>query len=125
RERGMRVELGAYGSRVLLDWREVARDMRPWDELERTLDGNPVADLEDALWDLAVAPAGQAVVDALRGPLAGDVAALHPRFSRALDTLLAETHRLLSLTADPAPERERLRARSGAGSDRKSTRLNS
>ena len=111
RERGLRVELGGYGSRVLLDWREVARDSRPWDELEHTLDGNAVADLEDALWELAVAPARQAVVDMLRGPLAGETAALCPRLTRALDALLGQTQRLLSLAADPAPEHGRLRAR--------------
>ncbi|HEY6196963.1 MAG TPA: alpha-amylase family glycosyl hydrolase, partial [Candidatus Eisenbacteria bacterium] len=84
REHGLRVELGGYQSRVFLDWHEVARDSRPWDELERSLHGSGVANLEDALWGLAVVPARAAVVEALRGPLEGEGAALGARLERSL-----------------------------------------
>src|SRR5205814_9545826 len=96
REHGLRVELDGYQSRVFLDWHEVARDSRPWDELERALRGGGVANLEDSLWGLAVTPARAAVVEALRGPLAGAEAPLGARLRRALGRLLAGTHRRLS-----------------------------
>src|SRR5258706_2572020 len=61
RQNGLPVELHAYGSRVLLDWRAVPRDDRPWDELARTLPAEGVPDMERALWALAVRPAQQAL----------------------------------------------------------------
>ncbi|HEV2105097.1 MAG TPA: alpha-amylase family glycosyl hydrolase, partial [Candidatus Eisenbacteria bacterium] len=57
RERGLRVELGAYEARVLLDWRLVHEDERPWRELERRLAGAGCDDLEEALWRVAIEPA--------------------------------------------------------------------
>src|SRR5262249_37807512 len=65
REYGLRVELKAYGSRVLLDWHAVARDGRPWDELLPTLPADGMPDLERALWALAVRPAQRALEAAL------------------------------------------------------------
>lgn len=65
REHGLRVDLSTFGSRVLLDWAEVARDQRPWDELARRLGEGGVPDLEDALWALALEPAHAALAEAL------------------------------------------------------------
>jgi glycosidase len=106
RAHGLRVELGGYGSRVFLDWREAPRDARPWDELERTLAGSGVTDLEFELWRLAIVPVGRLFARALAsdslaeeaGPLVGQ--------------LLAECSRLLTLPAAPvAATVQRLRER--------------
>lgn len=67
REHGLSVELGPFASRVLLDWHEVARDDRPWDELARHLPAHGVPDLERALWELAVRPAQRLVETAITG----------------------------------------------------------
>lgn len=69
REQGLRVELDEFASRVFMDWSEVVRDGRPWDELERRLEGRGVPDLESALWDLVVEPLQTTVTTAVRGAL--------------------------------------------------------
>jgi len=95
REHGLRVELAAFGSRVLLDWREVARDGRPWDELAHTLPPEGSPDLEHALWALAVRPAQALLEEALLGSQASPAAAREAAL-RAFDGLSAEAARLLS-----------------------------
>jgi glycosidase len=81
-DRGLYFELGAYQSVVFLDWRELhATAEKPWDALCDHLAGSGVADLDDALENLALAP----VHEALRAQLAPDVVRLfadlaeHPR----------------------------------------------
>ena len=62
-EKGLRVELGAYKSRVFLDWRDIKDDgVRPWGVLCDMLSGRGVASLDDALRDLELKP----VHDSLR-----------------------------------------------------------
>src|SRR5262245_31335121 len=61
REHGLRVERQGYGSRVLLDWREVVRDGRPWDGLASAVPPAGTPDLERALWAIAVRPAQHAL----------------------------------------------------------------
>jgi hypothetical protein len=62
-EKGLRVELGAYKSRVFLDWRDIKDEgVRPWGTLCDTLAGRGVTSLDDALRDLELKP----VHDALR-----------------------------------------------------------
>jgi len=107
RQNGLRVELHAYGSRVLLDWRAVPRDDRPWDELARTLPAEGVPDLERALWALAVRPAQQALEAALAD--AADPAAA---LLAAFDALVPEAERRLTWSATRSrAARERLAAR--------------
>ncbi len=109
REQGLSVELEGYGSRVFLDWREAPRDARPWEELERTLGGGGVADLEYELWRLATVPVGRLFARALASDsLAEEAEAL-------IGQLLAECSRLLTLPAAPVGSavrrlRERLEA---------------
>ncbi len=110
REHGLRVELAAYGSRVLLDWHEVTRDQRPWDELARRLQGRGVPDLESALWAVAVEPAQQALVAALSGEPA-DEAASRAALLSARDALIAEGRHLLGMTLSAAGGRDRLMSR--------------
>jgi glycosidase len=62
RDRGLRLELGAYACRVFLDVHELPDGDDRWSRLARRLDGRPVADLEAALRELALEP----VHDALR-----------------------------------------------------------
>jgi hypothetical protein len=59
--RGLRVELGAYGSRVFLDWREVPADGRPWGPMCDALGGHGTADLDDRLLDHELGPVQQAL----------------------------------------------------------------
>ncbi len=61
---GLRVELGAYGSRVLLDWRAVPADGRAWGELCAELGGRGAPNLEDALLERELAPAREALAEA-------------------------------------------------------------
>ncbi len=56
REKGLRVELGGYGSRVLLDWNEIHDDGRPWGELCRGLDGHGVPSLDDRMLEHELGP---------------------------------------------------------------------
>jgi hypothetical protein len=95
REHGLRVELRPFGSRVLLDWQEVARDGRPWDDLAHTLPPEGSPDLEHALWALAVRPAHALLEEALLGAHAAPAAA-REAILRAFDGLRAEAERLLS-----------------------------
>jgi len=76
REHGMSVELGPFASRVLLDWQEVTRDGRPWDDLARQLPAQGVPDLERALWELAVRPAQQIVARAVEGVIRANAGVL-------------------------------------------------
>jgi glycosidase len=116
REHGLRVELGGYGSRVLLDWREAPRDSRPWDELERTLDGSGVADLEYALWRLATVAVGRLFARALGSDSVEDDA------DPLLGRLLAECSRLLTLPVVPVgPTVNRFRERLAAWTAWKAT----
>jgi len=101
REHGLRVELAPFGSRVLLDWREVTRDARPWDELARTLPPQGVPDLEDALWALAIRPAHRLVERAIA---AAGTPAEPDALREAVPSLAVEAARLLSWPA-PSPER--------------------
>jgi hypothetical protein len=65
-DRGLRLELHAYQSHVLLDWRELhATAGKPWDRLCDHLGGRGVPSLEDALINLELRP----VHDALRAAL--------------------------------------------------------
>lgn len=65
REQGMRVNLGAYGSRVFVDWRVVTEDARPWRELERRLAHGGTPDLEASLWEMAIEPVQHAFAELL------------------------------------------------------------
>ncbi|MGH2466817.1 MAG: hypothetical protein ACRDGL_03690, partial [Candidatus Limnocylindrales bacterium] len=53
---GFRVELGAYGCQVLLDWRELRDGDGLWASLHDRLRGGSVADLEAAWRDLRLEP---------------------------------------------------------------------
>ncbi len=54
--RGLRVELEGYGSRALLDWREVPADGRPWGELCHALQGQGIANLDERMLEHELAP---------------------------------------------------------------------
>ncbi len=110
REHGLRVELVAYGSRVLLDWREATRDGRPWDDLERQLHGSGVADLESALWSLALEPAHAALATFVAGGTVDETARREAALT-AYDRLVTEARRLLSLAPPTATGHPRLLAR--------------
>src|SRR5262245_17572869 len=107
REHGLRVELEAFGSRVLLDWHEAPSDGRPWDELARTIPAEGVPDLERALWALAVQPA-QGRVEAGVARLAGSADAAAGALLDTFDALLPEASARLSW---PARDRDGARAR--------------
>jgi glycosidase len=65
-DRGLRLELHAYQSHVLLDWRELhSTASRPWDRLCDYLGGRGVPSLDEALINLELRP----VHDALRAAL--------------------------------------------------------
>jgi len=67
-DRGLRVELPGYGSRVLIGWREVPEDGRPWGELCNALQGGGTASLDERMLEHELAPvqhALAAVADAL------------------------------------------------------------
>jgi hypothetical protein len=56
-EKGMRVELGAYQCRVLLDWKHLRDDAHhPWRELYHQLQGRGVRSLADAMRELQLRP---------------------------------------------------------------------
>jgi hypothetical protein len=103
REHGLRVELAGFGSRVLLDWREVARDGRPWDELASALPPEGVPDLERALWAIAVRPAQHLVETVLMGRNGDPFVAPEP-WLEAFDAIVAEAGRRLSWPAARANE---------------------
>ncbi len=70
-ENGLRLELGAYKHHVFLDWRDLREDAaHPWAELCEMLGGRGVASLDDALRDLRLKPAH----DALRALLTPEAA---------------------------------------------------
>jgi glycosidase len=58
---GYHVELGGYGSRVLLDWREVHEDGRPWGELCHALQGHGVPSLDERILEHELAPVQHAL----------------------------------------------------------------
>ncbi len=61
-ENGLRIELGAYKHSVLLDWRDLREDAaHPWGALCTMLGGRGVASLDDALRDLRLKPAHDAL----------------------------------------------------------------
>jgi glycosidase len=107
REHGLQVELGAFGSRVLLDWREAARDGRPWDELARTMPADGLPDLERSLWELAVRPA-QARFGAAVAAYADHTSAARAALLDALEPLAREAAARLTW---PAPDSGRARRR--------------
>jgi len=98
REHGLRVELGGFGSRVLLDWHEVARDGRPWDELASALPPEGVPDLERALWAIVVRPAHRILETVLLGRNGDPFVAPEP-WLEAFDALVGEAERRLSWPA--------------------------
>jgi hypothetical protein len=61
-ENGLHLELGAYQHHVFLDWRDLQQDAaHPWAELCEMLGGRGVASLDDALRDLRLKPAHDAL----------------------------------------------------------------
>jgi hypothetical protein len=60
-QQGLRVELEGYGSRVLLDWREVHDDGRPWGELCHALQGQGVPSLDERILEHELAPVQHAL----------------------------------------------------------------
>ena len=111
REQGMRVELRAYESRAFVDWRVVAEDARPWRELERRLQGRGAADLEDALWRVAIEPAGAALGARLVPATAPWTAKARAAWTAdAAAELNAHAARLLGGDASPAAVRARATA---------------
>jgi glycosidase len=81
-ERGLRLELHAYQSHVLLDWRELySTAEKPWARLCDHLGGRGVPNLEDAMINLELRPvhdALRAVLDPAIVHLLVDVAELPP-----------------------------------------------
>jgi hypothetical protein len=110
REHGLRLELGPFGSRVLLDWHEVARDGRPWDELATALPPDGVPDLERALWAISVRPAQHALETVLMGRNGDPFVAPEPWLG-AYDALVGEAERRLSWPAATGAARARFAAR--------------
>ena len=112
RDHGFRVELSGYGSRVFLDWQEVVRDHRPWDELERVLAGNGTPDLERDLWRMATETVRGQFSTLLAVPPAPATAGYRVVAENALRAILPECARLLTLPApDGAAAAARLRER--------------
>jgi len=107
REHGLRVELPAFGSRVLLDWSEVPRDGRPWDELARALPAEGLPDLERALWLLSVRPAQERLAEAVAA-YTGHTPAARDALADALEPLAGRARALLTW---PEPDLPRARAR--------------
>ena len=61
-ENGLHLELGAYKHSVLLDWRDLREDAaHPWGQLCEMLGGRGAASLDDALRDLRLKPAHDAL----------------------------------------------------------------
>jgi len=76
-EHGFTVELHAYECHVLLDWRELrATAERPWDTLCDKLAGRGVANLDDALVELELQPAHDALRHLLDPAMVRNVAEL-------------------------------------------------
>jgi glycosidase len=97
-DRGLRIDLRAYGCQVLLDWRELRPSAQePWDRLSDVLGGRGVPNLRDELVALELRP----VHDALRHLLA-------PATIRAFADL-AEYPRAVVAGTDRKTGRERKR----------------
>jgi hypothetical protein len=76
-EKGLHLELGAYNHHVFLDWRDLREDAaHPWAELCEMLGGRGVASLDDALRDLRLKPAQDALRALLTTEAVGHLAAL-------------------------------------------------
>jgi hypothetical protein len=76
-EKGMRIDLGAYQTHVLLDWRDLRDDAKhPWHELYRHLQGKGVPSLSDAMCDMRLRPVHEAIADLLNPVLSQQIAAL-------------------------------------------------
>lgn len=114
RDAGLPVTLGAFASRVLLDWCEVARDGRPWDVLCDRLGGRGVPDLESALWDLAVEPVHRELGTWLAQPIEAASATWRDAGARALERVLRDATRLLTRPAPDPAAPDALRARLAA-----------
>jgi len=80
--RGLRVDLGAYGSRVLVDWREVPADGRPWGELCHALEGRGVESLDDRMLDHELAGVHRAFAAALEPDAESSAGAPRPETAR-------------------------------------------
>jgi len=81
-EHGLTLELNAYQSYVFLDWRELKPTaQQPWDKLSDQLAGHGVANLDDALVDLGLRPAHDALRKLLDPAIVRQFADLaeHPR----------------------------------------------
>src|SRR6266567_925259 len=86
-ERGLRLELHAYQSHVLLDWRELyATVNKPWDRLCDHLGGRGVPNLDDALVNLELRPVHDALCAALEPGL------VHMLAELAEPTQIVTTH---------------------------------
>ena len=87
-ERGLTLELNAYQTHVFLDWRELKPSAhQPWDKLSDQLAGRGVPNLEDALVDLGLRPAHDALRKLLDPAIVRQFADLaeHPRPVLAAD----------------------------------------
>ena len=112
RDAGFRVELRGYGSHVFLDWREVVRDHRPWDELERVLAGNGTPDLERDLWRMATETVRGQLAAWIALPAEPATADYRAQAEAGLRAFLPECARLLTLPSpDLAAAAKRLRER--------------
>jgi hypothetical protein len=81
-ENGLHLELGAYQHHVFLDWRDLREDAaHPWAELCEMLGGRGVASLDDALRDLRLKPAHDALRALLTPTVAERLAAIAARTS--------------------------------------------
>ncbi|HEX5466406.1 MAG TPA: alpha-amylase family glycosyl hydrolase [Candidatus Limnocylindrales bacterium] len=74
--RGLRVDLGAYGCQVLLDWRELRDPQGDWARLHERLGDGLVADLEAALAELLAEPARTAYAELVTPDRARDLQAI-------------------------------------------------
>jgi hypothetical protein len=84
-EQGLRIELHAYQCHIFLDWREMrATANKPWDRLCDQLNGRGVPNLEDALINLALRPAHDALRRLLDPTLVRSLAELseHPQAAK-------------------------------------------
>jgi glycosidase len=76
RDGGLRFELHAYQSHVLVDWRELTPTAEwPWDKLCDYLRGRGVANLEDALVNLELQPVHEALRHLLEPAMVRNLAA--------------------------------------------------
>jgi len=95
-EHGLTLDLHAYQCHVFLDWRELqATAEEPWDRLADQLNGQGVANLDDALVNLELQPAHDAIKRLLDPALVRQFAAL------------AAPHRAVSAGATRTAARER------------------